>query len=628
MMFNTILERNNDLSNFFWPLIYYTKSHLLLDQALPLWNIYKLSGTPLLPDSQSFLFYPPHILFLFLPIDIGFIILIISHLFIGTLGIFLICRQVFNFTKTASIFASFLFVLSPKMAGFLEAGHIGLIYAYSFLPILFLSILKLLDRPNVKWVLIFAIASSLTFYSHPITFLISLALSLVAYFYLGIYHKKITPNKLNYLFLGLFFTFGLITISLLPQIEWSPQTNRFLLLLSRDTYPKWISIREFFQFTIFPWNDPIKFFWSSNSEKIIYIGIVPTLLAFLGFLRLKKNLKITIAITLTITLLISLNNISPIYSFLVKQDFFALLRVSTRIWFVILFIIILLSSLELDFIIRTKKYKKIGLILIFVCLLEFTISSYLRLLKPIIPTTSLPEELITFLKSDKDLGRVFCVNFCISEKQAVLNSLELVEGYNTLISKNYYQQSWQLTGKYWNYYSLSIPPVGIYSLEKITPDAKSLGEYNVKYIISPYSLSSEDLILKSSGNYSIYENKLFKPRAYFLDGASGIFTQAPLIVYQPNFIKIDTNKKPSGQLYLSVVYNQGWRAYLNGGQLVPVQQRPNALILIDIKSDTRFVDFKYEPESFRIGRAITLITISLIGGFILRKLIGKFSCVN
>jgi len=598
-MFSFILERNNDLSNFFWPIVYYTKDHFFKDHAFPLWNISMLSGTPLLPDPQAPFFYPPNLVFLILPIDIGFILLIFLHLLIGSLGVFVISRKIFNLALLASIFTTLLFVFSPKMADFLEAGHVGLIYSSCFLPWLFLAVLKLSSQPNFRWTLLFTISASAIFLTHPIIFALSITFSLIIYLYLLITSKKFAIKNISFFGLGLLLTFGLISIPLLSQIEWSPETNRFLLLQVRDTYPKWGSFKEFGESILFPWLSTKKIFWG-DSEKVLYLGILPLVLAIYGFLKLKHH-RLAILILLSGTLLISLNNLSPIYFLLIKLDWFALMRVATRVWFVILFLTILLAGFGLDQLIKQKNLKVLIFCLLVATLLELGSSSYLQLSKPINQSPFLSNEGIQLLKSDPAIFRVFCLTKCISQKQAVVNNLELVDGYDTLIQKNYYQEAWQLTGQYWNYYSLSIPPISTNTLGKINPDIKSLGEYNTKYIIAPFLLTDSGLTFKKQiDNYYIYQNNYFQTRSNF-----------PIVIYSPNFIRLDTTKNTSSSLDISLVYNPNWKAYLNGSIKTKVQQKPNALSKIDLQPDTKFVDFKYEPSQFKIG-AFTILVVTIM----------------
>jgi hypothetical protein len=61
----------------------------------PFWNPYELAGTPLLANSQSGGFYPPHVLMglLHLPTQVGMTMLAWAHLFLAGLGVYGLCRR-------------------------------------------------------------------------------------------------------------------------------------------------------------------------------------------------------------------------------------------------------------------------------------------------------------------------------------------------------------------------------------------------------------------------------------------------------------------------------------------------------------------------------------------------------
>ncbi|MCX6706193.1 MAG: hypothetical protein NTV24_03785, partial [Candidatus Woesebacteria bacterium] len=77
------VDRNNDLQEFFWPIYFFVKEQIINNHQIPFWNNMILSGTPLLPDPQAPFFYIPNIIFLFLPINLGFIISAFAHTFFG-----------------------------------------------------------------------------------------------------------------------------------------------------------------------------------------------------------------------------------------------------------------------------------------------------------------------------------------------------------------------------------------------------------------------------------------------------------------------------------------------------------------------------------------------------------------
>ena len=82
--------------------------------------------------------------------------------------------------------------------------------------------------------------------------------------------------------------------------------------------------------------------------------------------------------------------------------------------------------------------------------------------------------------------------------------------------------------------------------------------------------------------------------------------------YSPNQIILDTSEHLSNQVILSSVYSSGWNAYLDGKEETKVLETPVSLMLVNIKPETKFIEFKYQPESFEVGKYISILAIILI----------------
>lgn len=586
-----ILSRGNDLDGFFWPIYYYTKTHLMLDRVLPLWNNLFLAGTPLLLDPQAPLFYPLNILALFLPLNSFFIFSFILHSLLGGVAMYFCAKWGFNFSSKTSIFLAIFYLATPKLASFMEAGHVGLVNSLTWIPLAIFAALKLRQTPKIKYSILLAVSLALVYFSHLPTFLIvSLAIGLLS----------ITKKSIFHLTLAVILVFGLTAVSLLPQMEWQKVSTRYLLLKDKDVYPKWKSITEPLKIMFMPWANGADSLQKIDSEKWITLGILPTILTTIGFFKLKRKFKLLTLLTVGVIFLIILNNASPIYPLLLNQNWYLLLRVSTRFWILIIPIVLYLIGLVLE-----KNKSKLVFWVASIAIIESTLLGWLYLQKPIAQDKNLAsKEVYEYLTKDKSLFRVFCLTRCLSQKEAAIYNLRLLDGYSTVQQKNFNQEAWQLTGAYWNYYTLSIPPLGTFS-EKIKPDPKSLGEYNVKYIISPYNLVNLNLLLKTTiGKFYIYENRLYQP-----------MTDTPIIIYTPNLIRLDASNFKENQIILSEVYSPGWQATLNGNEKVIVQETPNALMAVDIKTNTKFVEFRYHPLSFDVGKYLTLATILFIIGY-------------
>lgn len=600
-----LLARNNDLSEVFWPFFYFIKINILQNHQLPMWNNLIFAGTPLLPDPQFSLFYPFNLLFVIFPTDLGFFIYLTLHTFIGAVGIYLISKNVLNYGENPSIFTSLLYLFTPKVAFYLTSGHSGLVATTAWVPILLYATLMLAKNPQIKWTILYAVSLAAIFYTHTIIFLLASIASILV-FALSYLFFKYSIQSIYKLFLGVLLTFGLIAVALLPQLEWMPQTTRLLLLETREVHPKWDSIKELIQLSIFPYDQT-----SFDSEKWISFGFVPVILAIVGFMYVRRQLQYLLLLTLIICGVIIANNASPFHRFLIQQDYFVLMRVATRIWFIPALIIFFLAGFGFKQLLQKTHLRYLVIFLAVVSLFEFIAVDWLQLSKPI-ASNNTPTQIYEYLKQDPEHFRIFCTNRCLSQKQAAIYNLELIDGYNTLQQTNYYQQSWQLMGGYWNYYTLSIPPIGSYTFEQHQPDPISLGNFNTKYVVSPYKLTNPNFVLeKTFGNYYIYINNLYQSRAYFIDSASVKHT-SKITKYTPNIIRIDTKNAPSNKLILSEVYNSGWKAYLNGEKQVLVQETPDRLRQVDIENDTKFVEFKYQPKSFIYGLTISILAIFII----------------
>lgn len=613
-----LLARGNDLQEQFWPVFYFIREKFLETHTLPFWNNLFLSGTPLLPDPQFSLFYPPNWLFILLPTDLAFIIWLILHTFLGGIFFFLLSRSVFRLSLSTSLVIAVLYITTPKLGGYLEAGHYGLVGTLTWLPLVILSCFKLTLSKKIKWALFLGISFAALFFLHTVTLTLTAASSFLLVLTISILKKSNLLKDLLMFLLGVITSIGLTAIALFPQIEWLPQTTRFLLLQDRDVYPKWSSAVEFITSSISPLLSKNPHYL--DTEKWLFLGIVPIILAFIGFVKLKTLYKILVAISLFAVVLIASNNVSPLSNLLLFQDWFVLQRVATRIWFVPLILTLTLAGFALE---KIRKNKLLFALAATLALLESTYIFWLAINKPIQKEADrfVIKEVYEFLKKDEERFRVFCTNRCLSQKDSAIHNLELVEGYNTLQQRNYYKQAWQLTGAYWNYYTLSIPPIGTYTFEKPQPDPVSLGEFNTKYIISPYELTDKRFSLENKfGEYLLYQNTSYLPRAYFQRDDQKPGNEAKILKYTPNFIKVDTSSNQSSRLVLAEVWSPGWNGYLNGKEKVKVQEKPNTLRLVNIKPDTNFVEFRYEPKSFLIGKYITLATLLFLLIYLVRLL--------
>ena len=81
--------------------------------------------------------------------------------------------------------------------------------------------------------------------------------------------------------------------------------------------------------------------------------------------------------------------------------------------------------------------------------------------------------------------------------------------------------------------------------------------------------------------------------------------------YDDNYIKGSITAKQDGLMYTSIIYDKGWRAYVDGEE-VEIGSVKNALITIPVSEGTHTIELKYTPEGYTSGWMITIGSIIIL----------------
>lgn len=102
---------------------------------IPLWNDTIMSGYPFLANPLSGLWYPPLWLAVLLPFSVTFNILFLGHIILAGVGLFILLRE-YGLKTNAALVAALAFECLPKIWAHYAAGHVTLVYAVSWTPLL------------------------------------------------------------------------------------------------------------------------------------------------------------------------------------------------------------------------------------------------------------------------------------------------------------------------------------------------------------------------------------------------------------------------------------------------------------------------------------------------------------
>jgi len=91
-----------------------------------------------------------------------------------------------------------------------------------------------------------------------------------------------------------------------------------------------------------------------------------------------------------------------------------------------------------------------------------------------------------------------------------------------------------------------------------------------------------------------------------------------IVVYNPDYVRINATVKEDSFLVLSDTFYPGWKGYVDGKK-EPVLRANYILRALFLRKGNHTIEFRYEPTSFRIGIAVTALTVLLLLVLLLYK---------
>lgn len=597
-----LTHKDNDLGRTYIPLFEFYKDSILAYHQIPLWRPSQLMGETFIGNPISSLFYPANVIFVFLPVHFGVIFYYFMHILIAAISTFYLAKS-FSFDNKSSFAAALFYPLSTKILVHLEAGHMTMVAAFSLFPFSLLAMRKILADFQLKWLIAFAASLSLIYMAYPTIFYYTV---IFISFYWAYHVLKTKSFKRKFLFKNIFYFISAITIMLclsaiilLPHLEFAPLSTRSSLVLKDVALPLW-NLKKILLSLTFPYLDI-----SLTHEEFLYIGIIPSVLALIGFLKLDKFRKAVLSIGLVFTMLFVLGTSTPffetLYNFL---PFLKYSRITTRLWFVVVLIAALLGAYAVG---KIKNQKLIAIIIglfltenIFIFTSRSKNISYLNFQM---------EEIYQFLSNDHDLFRVYCTTYCFNPQLISKYGIQTLHGESPIQQRDFVKFLEEAGNYNWDNFAVIFPPYQIWQTDfPPNPNAKLLGDANVKYVASTYTLNNSELtLIEKFGNIFLYSNKLFKQRFRFDDNQ-----ELQITAFSANAINIKFKKLNQPKtLFISENYYDGWIASVINSRFSVKREEPS-FKKVTLPKGSVDVWLKFQPKSFIIGRTISIGMIVFI----------------
>ncbi len=206
---------DGDLANQFyaWRLFGFTE---LTRGHLALWNPYLYCGEPYFAGFQSALLYPPNCIFLVFPLVFALNLSIALHVFLA--GFFAYLWLSSNrLSFISALFGAFVFMFGGAFFAHVTPGHLTNLCAMAWIPLVFLSIEKILESPSLPNLLLGSGILSLQLLSgHPQYFFYSVLFAVL--YALALIWRQ--PSRWTRQALALLGFFALAAA--LTAIQWMP----------------------------------------------------------------------------------------------------------------------------------------------------------------------------------------------------------------------------------------------------------------------------------------------------------------------------------------------------------------------------------------------------------------------
>jgi hypothetical protein len=325
-----------------WPNAFFVRDSLARYGQIPLWRPLIMSGGPFVGNPLSGLFYPPHWLWLILPLNLAFDLLFIGHVCLSGLTMYILVQKGYGLRSFPALVAALAWALTPKLVAHLSVGHVGLVEALAWLPLAILCTLRALTQPYPRRYALMAGAVL------AVQFLADVRIAFYTATVIGLYALcwdfgswregwRSAWNRGRMLCLALVTFGGLAAVQIMPLLELMRYSGRGALTLA-----------EVGHYSL-PW----RYLWGllladrgGFHEWMTYLGILPLLLAGLALLARSKWRQTGFLATLALfAALFALGVNTPLFPALVRVlPGLSWLRVPTRLWFVVAFAAALLAG--------------------------------------------------------------------------------------------------------------------------------------------------------------------------------------------------------------------------------------------------------------------------------------------
>ncbi|MBI4631669.1 MAG: hypothetical protein HY740_08145 [Chloroflexi bacterium] len=251
-----------------------------------------------------------------------------------------------------------------------------------------------------------------------------------------------------------------------------------------------------------------------------------------------------------------------------------------------------------------------------------------------------PSPVAEWLSQREGLWRVYSPSYSLPQNEAARFNLQQADGVNPMQIADVSRYMQQATGVRCKGYSVTVPcfddDVNKANINA-APNAKLLGDLNVRYIVSEFDLRGDGFVKRDQiGSTRIYENVFdagrvrggkiisWSPNRIVIapDGADNVETTLQVVVETTLQVVVETTPQvvvettpqvvveTTRRVVLSEIWYPGWAAWVDG---IPVEvERDGIFRVVTISPSAREIIFEFRPMSVYIGAALSFLGLLII----------------
>jgi hypothetical protein len=376
-----------DLGPVYYPM-WFSLAESLKAGEIPLWDRHVAMGFPLLANFQSGVFYPPHLLFLFLPLFGAIRALFVFHYLVAATGAYCLCRR-WSYSPSLAMIGAVLFTFGGYTVSL--TNLLPFFQSAVWLPWILLAGERCFSSKDSKDFLLLTFLLLVQFLSGaPEIYAMSLGLLFINGLRFKGLEANVTYRRLILLFLGAnILVVGLAMVQILPTAELFLQ-SRAHDTISYQHSARWsfhpLSLVNLFflEREVLPSAaNGLNTFFTENSPYILslYMGAIALPAICFWFLGSSLKEKTILVALIIVALILAMGGYTRIYFFLYHYaPLFGLIRYPEKLFFLAQALLLYISFRGLSFFLHPSgsASRKPLFALTSICFIMFLVYLFLR----------------------------------------------------------------------------------------------------------------------------------------------------------------------------------------------------------------------------------------------------------